>query len=99
LSTVNDAGVPAVRVPEVNVTVSTLDAKVAVAAGVLVMPPKEPTVRVFTFGVGLNPVSVITTLEKAKTDRGVKVTITLVGAPIVLTAATAGVTEIDIPII
>jgi len=52
-----------------------------------------------TFDVGLNPVSVITTLLKEKTDRGVKVTVTLVGAPTVLTAATAGTTRNNIPII
>ena len=37
---VNDAAVPAVSAPAVNVTVNTLDVKVAVAAGVPPMPMK-----------------------------------------------------------
>jgi len=40
---VNDAAVPAVSVPAVNVTVNTLDVKVAVAAGVPAMPAKPAT--------------------------------------------------------
>ena len=43
---VNDAAVPAVSVPAVNVTVNTLDVKVAVAAAVPAMPAKPATAMV-----------------------------------------------------
>ncbi len=56
---VNDAAVPAVSVPPVNVTVSTLEVKVAVAAGVPPMPVKPATTIAC---VDVNPVRVTTTL-------------------------------------
>jgi len=73
---VNDAACPTVRVPAVNVTVRTLDIKVAVAAGVPVMPVKPETAIVV---VDVNPVRVTTTLLKFATLVGVKVTVTGAG--------------------
>jgi len=65
-----DAGVPAVRVPAVKVTVNTLDVRVAVAAGLLPMPLTAATAMV---AVEVNPVSVTTTLLKPVTATGVNV--------------------------
>jgi len=87
---VNDACVPAASAPAVNVTVSTLDAKVAPAAGVPVMPVKPPTAIVAGAAVDVNPVRVTTTLLKLATLVGVKVTVTAVG--VVPATALANVT-------
>ena len=70
---VKDACVPAVRVPAVKVTVNRSDARVAVAAGMLVTPTKSPTTIV---AVDVNPVSVTTTLLKVTTEVGVNVMVT-----------------------
>jgi len=70
LEHVNIAGVPAVRVPAVKVTVNTLDVRVAVAAGLLPMPLTAATAMV---AVEVNPVSVTTTLLKPVTATGVNV--------------------------
>jgi len=83
----NDAGVPAVRVPAVNVTVRTLDIKVACATGLLEMPLKPETVMAV---VDVNPVRVTTTLLKLATLVGVKVTVTAAG--VVPATALANVT-------
>jgi len=87
----NDAGVPAVRVPAVNVTVRTLDIKVACATGLLEMPLKPETVMAV---VDLNPVRVTTTLLKLATLVGVKVTVTAAG--VVPAIALANVTPKDL---
>ena len=84
---VNNAAVPAVSAPAVNVTVNTLDVKVAVAAGVPVMPMKPATAIV---AVEVNPVRVTTTLLKLATLVGVKVTVTAAG--VVPATAVANVT-------
>jgi len=87
----NDAGVPAVRVPALNVTVRTLDVKVACATGLLKMPLKPETAIV---AVDVNPVRVTTTLLKLATLVGVKVTVTAAG--VVLANALANVTPKDL---
>ncbi len=73
---VNDAAVPALSVPEVNVTVNTSDVKVAVAAWVPPMPMKPATTIA---AVDVNPVRVTTTLLKLATLVGMKVTVTAAG--------------------
>jgi len=87
----NDAGVPAVRVPALNVTVRTLDIKVACATGLLEMPLKPETVMAV---VDVNPVRVTTTLLKLATLVGVKVTVTAAG--VVPATALANVTPKDL---
>jgi len=89
LEHVNIAGVPAVRVPAVKVTVNTLDVRVAVAAGLLPMPLTAATAMV---AVEVNPVSVTTTLLKPVTATGVNV---MVNFPVFVAAADANDTAKD----
>jgi len=72
---VNDAWVPAVRVPAEKVTVNTPPVRVGAAvAAPLAMPVISPTTMA---AVDVNPVSVTTTLLKLATVVGVNVMVTL----------------------
>jgi hypothetical protein len=88
---VNDAALPAVSVPAVNVTVNTLAVKVADATGVPPMPVKPATTIV---AVDVNPVRVTRTMLKLATLVGVRVTVTVAG--VVPATAVANVTPSDL---
>jgi len=97
--TTNDAGVPAVSVPAVKVTVNTLDATAAVAAGVPPMPLK-PETMLLDEAAAANPVIVTTSLLNEATFVGLMVTVMKpveVGAVLTLEMVTKGVTATRVP--
>jgi len=97
--TTNDAAAPAVSVPAVKVTVNTLDATAAVAAGVPPMPLK-PETMLLDEAAAANPVIVTTSLLNEATFVGLMVTVMKpveVGAVLTLEMVTKGVTATLVP--